>query len=120
MRDQVTRLYKQAGSSGIGRETLTTYDGYGRLKSNKSEAQTTAAEYTYYDDDTLKTVKDGRGATKTITYNNRHLPTMVDYAATDGIFVPTRETFGYDAAGNRTSMSGGRGLTPTRTTRSRG
>lgn len=107
-RDQVTSVkqYQGLDSSGIYQEVLKTYDGYGRLATHKDPIQTTATTYTYNSVDQPLTVTDARGATQTFTYNNRNLPTQIAYSNFGTL---TAVTVGYDAAGNRTSMTDGTG-----------
>ena len=61
----------------------------------------------------LQSMTDARGVVSSYAYNNRHLPTSINYNVGGD---PTRNTpwtapvsFGYDAAGNRTSMTDGLG-----------
>lgn len=97
--------------SGTCQQTTTTYDGYGRLKSNRVPEQdaNTATTYDYNPDDTIQTITDARGATQSFTYNNRHLVTGVNYSAPSGIAPTPSATFVYDSAGNRTFRSDGSG-----------
>src|SRR2546430_5963772 len=69
----------------------------------------TATTYTYNTDDTIYSVSDARGASAAYSYNGRHLVTGITYSAPtgSGITVPTPVGYGYDAAGNRISMSDG-------------
>ncbi|MGH9966967.1 MAG: lamin tail domain-containing protein [Pyrinomonadaceae bacterium] len=60
-------------------------------------------------DDSVQKITDARGASQTFSYNNRHLVNGITYAAPAGITVPTAPVFGYDAAGNRVSMTDGLG-----------
>jgi YD repeat-containing protein len=109
VRDQVTSVYQQVGSSGTGQTTSLTYDGHGRLKTQQSPSQTAATTYAYNRDDTVLNVTDGRGAVTNLTYNYRHQTTNISYSAPTGIAAIAAATFTYDAAGNRTSMSDGSG-----------
>ena len=108
-RDQITSTIEQVGSSGTSQTTTLTYDGYGRLKTQLSPAQTTATQYNYNTDDSVHDATDGRGVTTTFTYNNRNQVTNISYAAPTGITPTGAVTIGYDAAGNRTSMTDGSG-----------
>lgn len=54
-------------------------------------------------------VTDARGATATYGYNNRHLVTGITYGVTGGVAATRNVSFGYEAAGNRTSMNDGVG-----------
>jgi YD repeat-containing protein len=103
--DQVTRVYVQAGTNGAGQETLMTYDGFGRLSTQKAPIQTSATVYTYNADDTVRTVTDARGAVRTMSYNARHLLTGVSYSAPTGITPTGATAYDYDAAGNRLWMA---------------
>ena len=90
------------------------YDGYGRLwkkhvpeqqiDSNNSSS-TDHATFTYYTDDTVSSLTDARGATATYSYNGRHLLSGIGYAAPAGISAALSVSYGYDAAGNRISMT---------------
>ncbi|MFL6208705.1 MAG: S8 family serine peptidase [Pyrinomonadaceae bacterium] len=109
VRDQITRVYQQAGTNGPGQEILQHYDGYGRLDWRQAPVQTATTTYTYYADDQMHTMTDARGATTTFSYNNRHLITNVSYSAPSPITAPTPITYAYDEAGNRTQMTDGTG-----------
>ncbi|HJP93641.1 MAG TPA: DUF4214 domain-containing protein [Pyrinomonadaceae bacterium] len=113
-RDQVTQIRQYAGAEGSGtyQDTILTYDGYGRLKTKHvpEHAPGTAVTWNYNADDTVATVTDARGATSTFTYNNnRHLPNVVTHTLSGSSTIV--ESFGYDAVGNRTSMSDSSGST---------
>src|SRR5258707_9322889 len=88
-------------------------DGSGRLRQNPSPKQrpNTATTWVYNDDDTIYSVTDARGAIATYSYNSRHLVTGIAYSVPSGsgITAPGSVSLGYDAAGNRTSMSDGTG-----------
>jgi YD repeat-containing protein len=109
--DQLTGTTTQAASSGTTQTTILTYDGYGRLQTRQGPAQTSPTTYTYNTDDTVYQLTDGRGAVTTFGYNGRHLVTGISYSAPYGIAAAAPVTYGYDAAGNRTSMSDGQGST---------
>ena len=113
VRDQVTlaRQYQGADTSGVYQDASMTYDGYGRLLTKHVPEQNagTAITYAYNPDDTVLSVTDARGATATYGYNNRHLATSITYSAPAGITQTPNVSFGYDAAGNRTSMTDGMG-----------
>jgi len=114
-RDQVTatKSYKGAATSdsscpsGTCMQSVTTYDGYGRVATQKLPQQTTATSYAYNPDDTVLSVTDPRGVVASNTYNNRHLLTSVSWPAVSPALVSV--SFGYDAAGNRTGMLDGTG-----------
>ncbi|HKP84132.1 MAG TPA: hypothetical protein VJT69_19095 [Pyrinomonadaceae bacterium] len=114
-RDQVTKVKEYAGAEGTGTplETALTYDGFGRLKTKRLPQYdpNVTTTYDYNADDTVQKVTDPRGATATMSYNNRRLVTEILYGVPSGSNIPVTPTvsFGYDAAGNRTSMSDGMG-----------
>lgn len=85
--------------------------GYGRLQSKHVPEQNagTATVYAYNSDDTIQSVTDARGASATYGRNARHLVTSINYNAPAGITPTANVTFGYDSAGNRTSMTDGMG-----------
>jgi YD repeat-containing protein len=112
-RGQITAIKQYAGteaSSSLQESTLN-YDGYGRLSKRHVPEQDAGkfTTWTYYADDTVQTITDARGATATHSYNNRHLLTGITYSAPAGITSTAAATFGYDAAGNKTSMTDGLG-----------
>jgi YD repeat-containing protein len=111
--DQVTlvRQFQGADTSGTYQDTTMTYDGYGRLLTKHVPEQNagTATIYAYNTDDSVQSVTDARGASATYSYNGRHLVTGISYSAPAGITPTSNVTFGYDAAGNRTSMTDGLG-----------
>jgi YD repeat-containing protein len=108
-RDQITSAIEQVGTSGTSQTTTLTYDGYGRLKTQQSPAQTASTQYSYNPDDTTNTVTDGRAIVTTFGYNNRQQVSAISYNHQTGIAQTPSITFGYDAAGNRTSMADGSG-----------
>jgi YD repeat-containing protein len=109
-RDQVTQIRQYAGAEGARayQDTTMGYDGYGRLQSKHVPEQNvgTATTYSYHADDTIQSVTDARGAVVSYVYNGRHLVTNLNYSAPSGITTPAAVSYGYDAAGNRVSMSG--------------
>jgi YD repeat-containing protein len=115
-RDQVTLVRQWAGAENGGgayQDTTMSYDGYGRLQTKHLPQQDTgtATVYAYNADDTINSVTDARGASATYSYNNRHLVTGITYSAPSGITPTSNVSYGYDAAGNRTSMTDGSGST---------
>ena len=102
VRDQITTINQEGQTRDFG------YDGYGRLASRTTPEQGTTT-YTYFADDRTQTVTDARGATTTYAYNNRGLTTSLTYGLTAGVATTPNVSFGYDAAGNRTSMTDGLG-----------
>jgi RHS repeat-associated protein len=101
-RDQITEI-NQAGQL-----RSFIYDGHGRLQRRTTPEQG-ATDYTYFVNDSLQTVTDARGATTTFSYNNRDLVTSLTFGVPSGVAATPNVTFGYDAAGNRTSMTDGLG-----------
>ncbi|HEY5883278.1 MAG TPA: hypothetical protein VIT88_01245 [Pyrinomonadaceae bacterium] len=132
-RDQIIRQKQYAGPapteasstnaavacpSGTCQETVITFDGHARLKTRhlplqkvdpNNPASTDRTTWTYNADDTIKSVTDARGVSSTRNYNNRHLLTSVTFAAPANISHTPEIRFGYDAAGNRISMTDGSG-----------
>jgi YD repeat-containing protein len=113
-RDQVTlvRQFQGADTSSVYQATTMSYDGYGRLVSKHVPEQNagTATNYAYNADDTVNSVTDARGASATYSYNNnRRLVTGINYSAPSGVTATPNVAYGYDALGNRTSMSDGFG-----------
>jgi RHS repeat-associated protein len=101
-RDQITNINQ------AGQPRSFTYDGYGRLQTRTTPEQGTTS-YSYFADDTTQTITDARGATTTFAYNNRGLPTSITYGVPTGVAATANVSFGYDAGGNRTSMTDGLG-----------
>lgn len=100
-RDQITTITQQND-----RVRTFNYDGYGRLQSRTTPEQGTT-NYTYFEDGLVQTATDARGAKATFTYNSRHLVTGIAYDTSQapGVVTTTNVSFGYDNAGNRTSMT---------------
>ncbi len=125
IRDQLTQVRQYAGAEGSGsyQDTTVSYDGYGRVKTRHLPEQqvdlnnsfsTDHTTWDYNADDTVQKLTDARGASQTFTYNGRHLLTGITYAVPTDITTITAVqpvSFGYDAAGNRTSMTDGNGRT---------
>jgi len=98
--------------TGSCQQSVTTYDGYGRLQTRHEPEQDegTATTWNYNSDDTVQSVLDARGASQTFSYsNNRHLVTGITYSGPSGIPTAPNVSFAYDAVGNRTAMSDGMG-----------
>ena len=112
-RNQATQVRQYQGSdqSGVYQDTTMSYDGYGRVQTKHFPEQnaSTATNYAYNADDTIYTVTDARGASATYAYNDRHLVTGINYAAPSGVAATPNVAYGYDALGNRISMSDGFG-----------
>jgi YD repeat-containing protein len=112
-RDQIklVRQYQGDESSAVYQDTVMTYDGYARLKTKHVPEQdaNTATTYNYNSDDTPLSVVDARGSSATFTHNARRLVTHVSYDPSAGIADTPDVSIGYDAAGNRISMSDGLG-----------
>jgi RHS repeat-associated protein len=96
------------GINHEGQVRSFAYDGHGRLQTRTTPEQGTTT-YAYNADDTTYSVTDARGASSTLNYNNRHLLTGINYNAPYGVAPTPNVSFGYDAAGNRTSMTDGLG-----------
>lgn len=124
-RDQVELVRQFAGStsSTTFQDTTSTYDGFGRLKTQHLPEQQADTSYSastdhttwnYNNDDSVASVVDARGVVTSFTYNARRLTTLIEFDSSD---VPASKnvpstanmTFTYDARGNRTSMSDGSG-----------
>lgn len=127
-RDQVTQVRQYAGLEGssIYQDTTMTYDGYGRLKTQHRPEQQAIANnsassdhttFNYNADDTISYIVDARGARTNYTYNSRHLLTEITYdvssipAPFNYVTHVDAQSFAYDAAGNRTSMTDVTGTT---------
>jgi len=110
-RDQISNVKRYQGTeaSGIFQESVTTYDGYGRLLTSRAPEQTNPTSYSYNQDDTTNIVTDARGATMLFSYNKRHQVTNIAYSAPMGVAATAPVHFTYDAAGNRTGMTDGMG-----------
>lgn len=102
VRDQLTQI-NQAGQT-----RSFAYDGHGRLQTRTTPEQG-ATSYNYFADDTVQTITDPRGATMTFSYNQRHLVMGISFGVSGTVAATPNISFGYDAAGNRTSMSDGLG-----------
>jgi len=102
VRDQLTQI-NQAGQL-----RTFAYDGHARLQSRTTPEQGTTT-FSYNVDDTTNVMTDARGATTTFGYNPRRPVTSLTYGATAGVAATANVSFGYDAAGHRTSMSDGLG-----------
>lgn len=130
VRDQVTQVRQFQGAapdpdnltcpSGTCQKTTVEYDGHGRLKTQHVPAQkidptnpasTDHTTWEYNADDTVQRITDARGASQTISYNDRHLVKGITYAVPPGSSIPVTPnvTYSYDAAGNRLTMSDGFG-----------
>lgn len=97
-RDQLTQ------SSQEGQLRTFGYDNHGRLQTRTTPEQGTTT-YAYNADDTVLSVTDARNAVSTFSYNQRKLVTGITFTVPGGVAATPNVTFGYDAAGNRTSMS---------------
>jgi YD repeat-containing protein len=110
-RDQITqvRQYQGADTSAVYQDTTMGYDGFGRLQTKHVPEQSvgTATTYAYNADDTVYSETDARGATCTYVYNNRHQVTSATHMLSGQATIAV--SYGYDAAGNRTSMNDGLG-----------
>ena len=136
-RDQVTLLREFSGAApsdlsdlscptGTCQKTESTYDGFGRLKTKHTPSQqvdtnnpasTDHITWDYNPDDTIQKITDARGTVSNFSYNARRLVTGVTYNLLPGVpttgpsgVAPTASvSYGYDAAGNRMSMTDGMG-----------
>ncbi len=125
VRNQLTLERRFAGptSSSTYQDTTMSYDGFGRVKTQhlpeqqvdvNNSASSDHTTWNYNNDDTVQSVVDARGVIRTFTYNGRHLPTGIAFNSSNipsgsNVIPTTSISFGYDAAGNRTSMSDGSG-----------
>jgi RHS repeat-associated protein len=101
-RDQLTQ------SSQAGQLRTFGYDNHGRLQTRTTPEQGTST-YGYNVDDTVQTITDARNAVMTFSYNARKLVNGVSFSVPSGVATTPNVTFGYDSAGNRTSMSSSEG-----------
>src|SRR5437660_8467996 len=110
-RDQITLTRQSQGPDGssVYQDTWMSYDGYGRLKTKHVPEQDagTAISYSYNPDNTINSVTDARGATCTYGYNNRNQVTSATHTLSGQPTIALG--YGYDAAGNRTSMTDAQG-----------
>ena len=97
-RNQITQ------TNQAGQLRTFTYDNHGRLLTRTTPEQGPTT-YGYNADDTVQTITDARNAVMTFSYNQRKLATGITFTAPSGVAATPNVTFGYDAAGNRTSMS---------------
>ena len=114
-RDQAVSAKQYAGATGssVFQETMLEYDGFGRLKKQHRPEQINSdntfgyTTYTYNGDDSIESVVDARGATTSYTYDGRGLAAQISSSVPSGSTVPVAPTitFGYDALGNRISMT---------------
>ncbi len=102
VRDQIVTINQEGQTRTFG------YDGYGRMVTRTTPEQGSTT-YTYFADGTTQTITDARGATTTFAYNGRHLVTGINYGVPAGVAATANVSFGYDSAGNRTSMTDGLG-----------
>jgi YD repeat-containing protein len=107
--DQTIRITHQAGSGGASQETTFGYDGYGRLSTRQFPNASAPSSFVYNADDTVQMVTDARGAGSSFSYNKRRLVTGITYSAPGEVTATPSVTFGYDEAGNQTSMTDGLG-----------
>ncbi len=102
VRDQLTQINQ------TGQIRSFTYDGHGRLLTRTTPEQGVTT-YSYFANDTIQTITDARGATTNFSYNSRNLVTGISFGVPAGVAATPNVSFGYDAAGNRTSMTDGLG-----------
>ncbi len=114
-RDQVisSRVYAGTEYATEFQETLSAFDGHGRLKTHHVPRQdpNTATMYSYFADDKPESITDARGAVKHYSYNNLGLIGQMSWTVpqNSGIEIPAAVTFSYDNIGNRTHMQDGFG-----------
>jgi len=104
VRDQLTQINQE------GQLRTFDYDGFGRLRTRTTPEQG-ATTYDYNDDDTVQKITDARTATTNFTYNARHLVSNISYVPAGTAVTTPSVAYGYDGAGNRTSMTDGQGST---------
>lgn len=97
-RDQITQ------SNQEGQLRTFTYDNFGRPLTRTTPEQGTTT-FAYNPDDTVLSITDARNAVMTYSYNARKLVTGIAFTVPSGVAATPNVTFGYDSAGNRTSMS---------------
>ena len=118
--DQIVSTTQRAAATGVTQTSTMTYDGFGRLatshtpkqKMDPSKPQSSDhTSYAYNADDTVQQVTDARGMVSRFEYNGRQLLKKIIYdsSADYNIEPAATVTFGYDAAGNRSSMTDGQG-----------
>jgi YD repeat-containing protein len=97
--------------TGSCQQTTMTYDGYGRLQSRHLPKQAAGAQtfFAYNLDDTIQKITDARGSLANYSYNARRLVTGITYDPAAGIPDTPDVSFGYDAVGNRKSVTDGFG-----------
>jgi YD repeat-containing protein len=116
-RDQITNTRQYAGTddpNNTYQDASVTYDGHGRIKTRHYPIEDAGANTTWYynADDSVQQVVDPRGATTNFTYNDaRGLLTNVTYSSPNTTQIPDAPSvsFGYDAVGNRITMTDGTG-----------
>ncbi len=116
-KDQVTRTREFAGSasSETFQDTTATFDGHGRLKTSHRPEQRSGetlkyTTYNYNPDDSILNITDGRGVVTNYIYNSRGLVEEMTWEVGEtGVTDAHDVEFGYDALGNRTSMTDGLG-----------
>jgi YD repeat-containing protein len=107
--DQTTTITRRQGSEGASQVATFGYDGHGRISTRQLPSASAPSSFVYNADDTLQMVTDARGASSEFSYNNRRLVTEITYSAPSGVAATPNVSFGYDNAGNRTSMTDGLG-----------
>ncbi len=107
-RDQATAV-TQTDENSVSQITSMSYDGYGRLKTQRRPEQTAATVYEYNTDNSIQSMTDARGAKNIYGYNSRGLVNSISYTAPTGITLPAAVNFDYDALGNRIWMTDGLG-----------
>jgi YD repeat-containing protein len=112
-RDQATQVTVTEASTSVSQVTTMSYDGHGRLETRHIPRQNASSVTTFHynPDDSVSSAVDARNVTVNYNYNSRGLLENVSYAPQTGSTVPATHDieFGYDNAGNRTSMLDGLG-----------
>jgi len=115
-RDQVTLSRQHVGTTSGGyQDTIISFDGHGRVYQSHRPEQRDGSTlkyttYTYYPDDSIQSMTDGRGVVTNYEYNSRGLVTDMSWnVGSTGVTDVTDVEFEYDNVGNRTSMVDGLG-----------
>ncbi len=77
----LSRVFAGSEASSEYLETISTFDGHGRLHTQRTPRQSSniSTVYTYFDDDKPKTVTDSRGSIKSYQYNSLGLIRQVSF-----------------------------------------
>jgi RHS repeat-associated protein len=107
VRDQIVTI------NHAGQTRSFEYDGHARLWHKTTPEQGTTT-YLYWDDDTLQSITDARGAKASHDYSGRHLPVSTTYDLTgvipgQNVTATANVSYNYNPAGDRVSMTDGLG-----------